>query len=148
MRLSGPEAAQQYLQDTMLASPGDATSSSSSSVATVTNYFEHGEGRWLPHGVQGKQPAANSELRETAVFTYVALIPDIPRDMCGKPLQVIDGGGVVCEDEGGGGCLAAGCAVVGGWVGGGHRGQQGGRAEGNRQQIPSCGRQQCSRMLR
>ena len=27
------------------------------------------------------------------MFTYVALIPDIPRDRCGKPLQVHGGGG-------------------------------------------------------
>lgn len=84
MRLSGPEAAQQYLQDTMQS--GGASSSSSS--ATVTNYFEPGEGRWLPKGVQGKQPAANTVLEETASFTYTALISDIPKDICDKPLQV------------------------------------------------------------
>lgn len=86
MRLSGPDTAQQYLQDTMQSANGAA--GGSSSTATVTNYFEPGEGRWLPKGVQGKQPAANSVLEDTASFTYTAIIPDIPKELCGKPLQV------------------------------------------------------------
>jgi hypothetical protein len=93
MRLSVADTAQQFLQETMQSAGGPA-SSSSGSAATVTNYFEPGDGRVLPKGVQGKQPAANSVLHETASFTYVALIPDLPKDACNKPLQVGADGGV------------------------------------------------------
>jgi hypothetical protein len=103
MRLTGADTAQQYLQDTMQSS-GSSSSSSSNSVATVTNYFEPGDGRVLPQGVQGQQPAANSALEETARFTYVALIPDIPKELCSKPLQVrVPHPQGVCGGGGGGG---------------------------------------------
>lgn len=93
MRLSSPDSAQQFLQDTMQSGgpsngAGGGSSNSAGSAATVTNFFEPGEGRLLPKGVQGIQPAANSVLQDTASFTYVALIPDIPKELCHKPLQV------------------------------------------------------------
>lgn len=88
MRLAGTDSAQQYLQDTMQSSTAAGGGGGSAAAATVTNYFEPGEGRVLPQGVEGKQPAANSLLQETASFTYVALIPDVPRELCRKPLQV------------------------------------------------------------
>jgi len=87
MRLAGSDSAQQYLQDTMQSS-SSGSSSTAGSKATVTNFFEPGEDRLLPQGVEGKQPAADSLLEDTASFSYVALIPDIPKDICHKPLQV------------------------------------------------------------
>jgi hypothetical protein len=94
MRLASTRAAQQLLQDTMQSSGGSSSSGggkgggSSSSAATVTNYFEPAQGHIVPIGVEGKQPAANTVLQDTASFTYVAVIPDIPKERCKTPLKV------------------------------------------------------------
>jgi uncharacterized membrane protein YgcG len=92
----GAATPSQLLQDTMQSSGGGGAAA----VATITNYFEPGEGRIIPHGVQGKQPAANSVLTDTACFTYSALIPDIPREQCGKPLQVVNSATVEGTSDG------------------------------------------------
>jgi hypothetical protein len=69
----------QYLLDTMGKTPP---------TAVVTNYFEQGSNLVLPSGVAGTQPAANSILQDSQTFTYTALFKEMPREMCGKSLQV------------------------------------------------------------
>lgn len=91
---AGGAAAVQMLQEAMQSSGGSsslastASSSTAAASATVTNFFERGEGYVLPAAVQGQQPANNAVLKDTTTYTYTALIADIPREQCGKALKV------------------------------------------------------------
>ncbi|WIA33812.1 hypothetical protein OEZ86_006922 [Tetradesmus obliquus] len=69
----------QFLLDTMGKAPP---------AAVVTNYFEQGDSLVLPAGVAGTQPAANTILQDSQTFTYTALFKELPRELCGKTLQV------------------------------------------------------------
>lgn len=69
----------QFLLDTMGKAPP---------AAVVTNYFEQGDSLVLPAGVAGTQPAANTILQDSQTFTYTALFQELPRELCGKTLQV------------------------------------------------------------
>jgi hypothetical protein len=81
-RFSSSDQSTQFLLDTMGKTPP---------TAVVTNYFEQGDGLVLPTGVSGTQPAANSILQDTQSFTYTALFKEMPRELCGKTLQVAAG---------------------------------------------------------
>lgn len=78
-RFSSTDQSTQFLLNSMETLPP---------TAVVTNYFEKGDNLVLPTGVSGTQPAADSILKDTHTFTYTALFADLPREMCGKQLQV------------------------------------------------------------
>lgn len=78
-RFSSTDAPAEFLAAAMQGAGGSAT---------VTNYFEPGEGGLIPAGIEGAQPAENSVLSDTKTFTYTALFADIPRDKCGQALKV------------------------------------------------------------
>lgn len=78
-RFSSTDAATNFLLANMQEQPA---------TATISNYFEPGAGNVIPSGVEGTQPPANTQLSDSKTFTYSALFADIPRDKCGKNLQV------------------------------------------------------------
>lgn len=59
-------------------------------VATVSNYFESGDGILQPYGVQGQQPPPGLQLEDSRTFEYTALFGNVDASKCGQTWKVRD----------------------------------------------------------